>query len=77
MGTGVVLRTLAFGNTENGSRKSWFSGVRSYPQQKTHHAFSQCQKPEKSQVLCDHQNLASQHGSQSCLGKCFENEMLH
>lgn len=34
-------------------------------------------KIKSYQVLCYHQKLISQHGSQSRLWKCFENEMRH
>lgn len=34
-------------------------------------------KNKSSQVLCYHQKLTSQRGSQSCLWKCFKNEAQH
>lgn len=46
-----VSSLFSFSNTENGLRKSQFSCMTSYPQQRTHHMFRHCQEPSERQIF--------------------------
>lgn len=46
-----VNSLFSFSNTENGLRKSQFSCMMSYPQQRTHRMFRHCQEPSERQIF--------------------------